>query len=538
MADSHDCDLLVLGSGAAGLAAALIGATRGARVTVLEKSETIGGTTALAGGVVWVPGNHHGVAKGIGDALETAKTLIMTTADGRAPEALVDRFLEAGPSVVQALETLAGFEFVLLEDYPDYQPELPGGRAGGRALDNPLFDTNELGEWQARLRRNPVNGKAPITITEAMAWQVFSNPMAYPFKEVYGRYKAGFVHGGAALIGRLLKSCLAAGVEVLTGVAAERLLVEDARVVGVTASDGSERRAARGVVLATGGFEWSAELSAGFLRGVPDRPNTPPSCTGDGLRMAMAVGAQLGNMAEAWWAPSVVVPDETYEGAPMYRAEFSARCLPHSLIVNREGQRFVNEAGNYNDTTRGLFAFDPTGYRYPNRDAWLIADGQFLEKYIFITAIPGRPVPDWIAQADSLADLAQQIGVDEAGLAATVERFNGFVSEGVDLDFGRGRSAFDRFYGDPNYTPNPNLGAIERSPFVAVQIHAGTLGTKGGPRTDVDARVLDTEGQVIPGLYAAGNAAASPMGGGYPGPGCTIASALIFGYLAATHACG
>jgi len=374
-----------------------------------------------------------------------------------------------------------------------------------------------------------------MSVAEAVEWGVFSNPLNLPYRDLAARFSAGLVCYGASLIGGLLKGCLDAGIKPQVSVAMDGLIAEDGTVVGAVV-DGARVRARRGVLLACGGFEWNSDLCKRFLGGVLTHPNSPPINHGDGLKMAMSVGADLANMSEAWWCPSVVVPGAEYDGVHLNRGEFAIRSLPHSIIVNRAGQRFVNEAHNYNDMMKPFFNFDPVDYDRPNLPAWLVIDQQFAEKYLLITSVPGMPAPTFIEKADTLAELAEKVGIDPIGLAATVTRFNGFAADGVDTDFRRGESVYDHCYGDPNNTPNPNLGALSKGPFYAVPVHPGALGTKGGARVDVNARVLDLDGRPIPGLYAAGNAAAGITGAGYPGAGCTIGAAMTWGWLAARHA--
>jgi len=232
----------------------------------------------------------------------------------------------------------------------------------------------------------------------------------------------------------------------------------------------------------------------------------------------------------------VVVPGEEYDGRPLSRGDFAIRSLPHSILVNRRGQRFVNEAHNYNDMMKPFFTFDPVSYDRPNLPAYLVVDQSFRDRYMLMTLLPGMPSPPWLPQAPSLDELARKIGVDPEGLAATAQRFNGFAREGVDRDFRRGESAYDHFYGDPDHRPNPNLGTIEKAPFYALEVFPGSIGTKGGPRVDADAQVLRVDGAPIRGLYAAGNVMAGVTGPGYPGAGSTIGTAMTFGYLAARHA--
>jgi succinate dehydrogenase/fumarate reductase flavoprotein subunit len=534
-----EADVVVLGTGAAGMTAALAAHAGGASVAVLEKSKLVGGTTAVSGGVVWVPNNHHLPETGITDSREEALGYVKRLTDGRSDDALVERFIDTAPAMVQWIESQTALRFKALARYPDYHPEFPGGKPGGRSLDPGLFDANDLGPWKKTLRRSPVFGMTAMSVAEATDWGVFSKPLKLPFKLLGERYGKGFVCYGGALAGQLLKALLERKIEPQVEHAARDLVVDEGRVAGVRVEKGGQEifvRARRGVVLASGGFEWNRALAAQFLGGVLTHPNSPPTNEGDGLKMAMSVGADLANMSEAWWCPSLVIPGEEYDGKQLHRGDFATRSLPHTIIVNRRGRRFVNEAQNYNDLMKAFFAFEPNAYERPNLPAWVVFDQAYLEKYALMTLMPGQPAPDWIVRAESLEELARAIGVDARGLAETVSRFNGFAVEGVDPDFGRGDSLYDHFYGDPDNKPNPNLGVIGKKPFYALQVHPGAIGTKGGARVDGDARVLRPDGSAIPGLYAAGNAMAGVTGAGYPGAGATIAAAMTFGYLAGRHA--
>ena len=538
---THETDVVVVGTGGAGLTAALAAHEAGARVVVLEKSTLVGGTTAVSGGVIWVPDNRSMKAQGLADSRAEAVEYMLRIADGRSTRELTERYLDASLAMVEFVEAATDIRFQALPDYPDYHPEFPGGKKGGRPLDNGLFDTHELGAWADKLRRNPINGRSPMTIAEAMGWGVFSNPMGFDYKLVAERYKKGIVHGGTSLMGKLLKACLARGIEPWLETPGKELVVDGTgAVVGIVARgpDGAERiiHAKKGVILASGGFEWDETLRKDFLAPELTHPLSPPSCDGDGLRMAMSLGAALGNMSEAWWTPAVAVPGETRDGKPLYRGEFSVRCLPHSIMVNRQGKRFTTESHNYNDMTKPFFHHDPFAYDRVNVPAWLIVDQAYVDRYVLITAAPGRPVPEWIHQAPTLEALAGKLGISVSGLAETVARFNRFAVEGSDPDFHRGESAFDRYYGDPRQTPNPNLGTLAKPPFYAVEIHPGAMGTKGGPKVDVDGRVQHVSGAPIAGLYAAGNVMSAIAGHGYAGPGITICTAMAWGYLSARHA--
>jgi succinate dehydrogenase/fumarate reductase flavoprotein subunit len=530
-----DTDVLVIGSGGAGLTAALAANHGGARVTLVEKSSKVGGTTAVSGGVIWVPTNHHMRELGIEDSRDEALGYIKRLADGRSDERLIETYLDEAPQMVRFIEETTPIRFKAIPRYPDYHPEFPGAKAGGRSLEAGLFDTNVLGPWKDKLRRSPVFGMTAMSVTEATDWGVFSKPRALPFKLLGERFAKGLVCYGGALTAGLFKGVLDRGIEPMLSTAGRELVVEDGRVVGLRAEQNGKElliSAKKGVILASGGFEWSRDLSARFLGGLITHPNTPPANEGDGLKMAMALGADLGNMNEAWWCPSVDVPGEEYDGKQLHRGDFAIRSLPHSIIVNKRGARFVNEAHNYNDMMKPFFAFDPVAYERPNLPAWLVIDSQFVDKYALVTIIPGMPVPEWIVRADTLEALADRIHVDGKGLAATVARFNDFARRGVDEDFTRGASVYDHFYGDPDHKPNPNLGTVEKGPFYALQVHPGAIGTKGGTRVDVKAQVLHVRGVPIPGLYAAGNVMAGITGPGYPGAGATIGTAMTFGYIA------
>jgi succinate dehydrogenase/fumarate reductase flavoprotein subunit len=472
---------------------------------------------------------------GIDDSRAEALAYITRLADGRSDARMIETFLDEAPQMLKFVEETTPLKFVALPKYPDYHPEYEGAKPGGRSLDPGLFDTKKLGAWKDKLRRSPIFGMTAMSVSEATEWGVFSKPRALPFKLLAQRYTEGLVCYGGALAGGLLSALVERGIEPMLSTAAHELLVEDGSVVGLRAERAGKETligAKRGVILASGGFEWSRELTQRFLGGVVTHPNSPPHNEGDGLKMAMSVGADLGNMTEAWWCPSIAIPGEEYDGKQLNRGDFAIRSLPHSIIVNRAGKRFVNEAQNYNDLMKPFFAFDPARYERPNLPAWLILDTQFVERYALLTIIPGMPVPEWIPRAPTLAELCQKIGVDANTVAATVQRFNGFARAGVDEEFERGKSLYDHFYGDPDHKPNPNLGTIEKAPFFALPVQPGAIGTKGGARVDDKAQVLHVRGAPIPGLYAAGNVMAGITGAGYPGAGSTIGAAMTFGYIA------
>jgi succinate dehydrogenase/fumarate reductase flavoprotein subunit len=273
-------------------------------------------------------------------------------------------------------------------------------------------------------------------------------------------------------------------------------------------------------------------MCAHFLRGPLTAPATPPWNTGDGILMGMDVGANLGSMNEAAWFPVIRIPGEEYDGRAVARLIVEERSRPGSIIVNRSGRRFVNEATSYNEIARAFHVFDPASYASANLPAWLVFDDGYRRRYSVATVMPGQPVPPWMTAADTLATLAGKLGIDGAALEATVHRFNAQASEGRDPDFGRGESAHDRFNGDVDHRPNPCLGPLTAPPFHAVELLPGSVSTKGGLLGDAQARVLGVDDDPIPGLYACGNAMASAVGIGYPGAGGMLGPGMTFGYIA------
>ncbi|WP_036857663.1 FAD-dependent oxidoreductase [Erythrobacter cryptus] len=526
-------DVIVLGTGAAGMAAALAAHEAGARVCLVERWERIGGTSAVSGGVIWVADNPWMRAAGIADSRADALAYFRSLDHGDLVDETLQAFVDHGPEALAFLAAIGALKVAVLPGYPDYYTDRPGAKPqGSRALDHDLFDLGELGEWAARiyaieeprplmLRETPLGGAAAVPGPEVLAQRLAAR-------------QCGF---GQAMVARLLKACLDRGIEPLLGVETQRLIMEGGRITGIEGVQAGKPlalRARRGVVLATGGFEWDADLRQTFLRGPVTAPASPPTATGEGLKLAMAAGARLGNMTSAWWAPTLVTPDAPWPGgAPRAQIVLIERTVPHSIMVNRAGKRFCNEAANYSALGGVFHQFDATRYDYPNLPAWLIFDAQYAARYPLGTRQPGQPLPDWVMRAETIKVLARQIGLDPAVLGATVARFNAHADAGTDPDFGRGTSPYDHFYGDRSRTgPFVTLGAIRKAPFYAVEIASGLLGTNGGPRTDGKGRVFGHDGAPIAGLFGAGNAIAAPTGGVYAGAGGTLGPALTFGYLA------
>lgn len=521
----HEVDVVVLGSGGAGLTAALTAAVNGAAVAVYEKAPTVGGTTAVSGGVVWIPA-HRRSPDGeltVADAL----TYLHAQSLGSMDDALVDTFVRTGAAMLDFVEAHSGLRFEIAAGFPDYKPELPGGRpTGGRSLSAAPFDLRQLGEWRDRITSFPADWSNVGFDAETRARLHASA----------GDDSGDLCVAGTALVAGLLKGMLDLRVTPRTDARAVELVGDTNGISGVRIDSSGRRlavRAHRGVILGTGGFEWDPVLVNAFLRGPMHGAVSPPNNTGDGLRMAMAHGADLANMGEAWWVPIVRIPGDTIEGKQRSRSVRLERTRPRSIIVNRAGRRFVNEACDYNSMAGAFHYLDPRG-GYVNDPARMVFDSLHLKRYGFLGVAPGEPVPDWFCASADLAELAGRTGIDPDGLTATVDAWNRAVAGGADPDFGRGSSAYDGYWGDDRATTlaGKTLGPLDTAPYYAVPVSVGAMGTKGGPRTDRDGRVLHVTGNPIPGLYAAGNAMAGVTGRAYGGAGGTIGPAMVFGFRA------
>jgi 3-oxosteroid 1-dehydrogenase len=547
-AGETEFDLVVVGSGAAGMTAALTAAVRGLRTVVIEKTEYFGGSTARSGGGVWIPQNAMLRKAGIADTPAEASAYLAYVAGESVPAGLRAAFLEHGPAMLDLVlaNTPLGFEWV--PNYSDYYPEAPGGKVSGRSVEPRLLDGGVLGSELAHLRPPYLPAPAGITVTQAnYRWMSLgtSHPRAiWTTARVTGRMvvtklrKRQLLSMGQALAAGLRAGLAKAGVPVWLNTPMTGLQVQDGRVTGVLVTrDGAAAvvRATRGVVLATGGFERSDDMRRRYQREpvATDWTVGSPGNTGEGILAGAAAGGVLDLMDESWWGPSIPLAS----GPVFCLAE---RSLPGSIFVNGAGERFVNEAAPYVDTVHVMY--DKHTADDPHIPCWMITDQRYRNRYVFTGLPPRKPLPRrWykagvVFRADSLAELAGQIGIPADGLAKTVAKFNDFARAGQDDDFGRGQSAYDHYYGDPNCKPNPNLAPLDRAPFYAIKIVPGDLGTKGGMRTDERARVLRADGGVVDGLYAAGNTSAMVMGRSYAGPGATIGPAMTFGYLAALDA--
>lgn len=534
----READVVVLGSGGAAMTAAISARDFGAGdVIILEKSGMVGGTTAMSGGMLWIPNNPHQIEAGLEDTDEDIVAYLDALAPGALDPETLMAFMENGPEMIRYLAEKTPVRFHAYADFPDYQPYLPGARPdGGRSLDNEAFSFDRLGKWATRV--NPTKMAYPVrgSLMEAINGTLDEATLA--------EREAGDYRGlGQALAGALFKAVLDRDIPVEFEKRARKLVKDGDRVIGVIAesADGKEFRvrARRGVVIATGGFEWNEALVRTFLRGPLTGPVSVPENEGDGLLMAIEAGAQLGNMQHAFWQQSVLEFKPQHRDAkPNYMLGSDERARPGAILVNRAGRRFVNEAANYNAMGKALHAFDAGTHSYTNLPYWLIIDQRYRDRYPTFNTQPGSPPPSYMLQADTLEELAEKAGIDPQGLVATVARFNDMVRKGHDDDFNRGDNTYDNFYmwGDEAFDPPyRTLGVIDQGPYFAVKMESGALGTAGGPRTNADAQVLDWSGNPIPGLYAAGNAMAAVLGEGYGGAGGTLGPGMTFGYIAGRH---
>lgn len=537
-------DFLIAGSGAAGMVGAIAAHDAGLSVLVVEKAEGFGGTTALSGGGIWIPDNPVLRALSRGDDRAQVRRYLQAVVGDRVQAARLDAYAERGPEVLEMLLRVSRhMKFSWCPGYSDYHPEEPGGSPMGRTIEPRPIDVRQLGADEQHLKGldMPLPMGLWLTGSEAKklmmirrdrkslrmlpvaAWRVLSNLVRRRHMKTLG----------ASLIARLRLTMKDLAIPLWLETPVISLVTEEGRVVGAVVQRAGREvriRARHGVLLATGGFEHDPEMRAAHLpeAGQPDLSSGAPTNTGDGHRLGQQAGAATDLMDDAWWMPGVRLPDGGV--FPLV----SERCIPPMVIVDAQGRRFANESAPYVN-------FVHTQLEGGHVPAYEIFDAKARSRYQFAGVLPGRDFPgSWyrtglVTRANDLTALAEAIGVPDKALTETVERFNTFAREGKDRDFGRGESAYDRYYGDPTL-PNPVLDTIDGGPYYALRIEAGDLGTKGGLVTDAAGRVLREDGSVIAGLYAAGNVSASVMGNDYAGAGATIGPAMVFGYLAARDA--
>jgi 3-oxosteroid 1-dehydrogenase len=546
-------DLLVVGSGT-GMTAALAAHELGLSVLIVEKSSYVGGSTARSGGALWLPASPVLREAGADDTTERADAYLDSVVAGSAPRQRSAAFLTHLSPTVELLRRSTPLRLFWARDYSDYHPEEPGGSAAGRTCECRPFDTSILGEYRTRLRPGVMESNIPIPTTGAdYRWMNLVARVPGKGIPTFGKRLAQgvggrllgrrYAAGGQGLMAGLFAGVLRAGIPVWTGTTLLRLAGDGDRISGaVVDHDGREVTitARRGVVLATGGFDHSMDMRWKFQSESlgANLSLGAESNTGDGIRTAQELGADIDLMDQAWWFPAVApLPGK----APAVM--LAERSLPGCLVVNQNGHRFVNESTDYMSFGQRLLGLERSGS--PVEAMWIIFDQQFRNSYVFGAELfPRMRIPQaWYdagvaVRSDNLAELGAKIGVPVSEFTATMTRFNENASAGEDPDFGRGRSAYDRYYGDPTIRPNPNLRPLVKGPFYGVKMVLSDLGTCGGLKADERARVLREDGVVIGGLYAIGNTAANAFGTTYPGAGATIAQGLVYGYIAARDAAG
>jgi 3-oxosteroid 1-dehydrogenase len=540
-------DLIIVGSGAGALVAAVTAKAAGLQPLLIEKTELIGGSTALSGGILWLPNNPLMAREGIADSrAESITYLANFTRDDDLDSTPARRaaFVDAIPEMIAAMET-QGMKYRNCPGYCDYYDHLPGGNAFGRSIQAELFNLNELGAWKSRFRRSP--GAMPLATSEAQRLLLMKRTSAgakmaaqlgarVAVQKVTRRDVVG---SGGSLQGRMLQIALRMGVEIWTETMLLDLDIQNGKVVGAHLERAGEPvhvAASKGVLIAAGGFARNLKMREQYQpHPASDRwTKANPGDTGEVIQIMERAGAGLGMMDQAWWIQTLIFPETGPHHAVL------ETCKPHSIMVDASGSRFVNESASYMEIGNAMYERNKT---VPAIPAWHVVDARYHRQYFYNTKPPGK-IPEqwlsmgWMKQGATLAELAAACGLDAAGLEATVERFNQFCREGKDEDFARGDNVYNRYYGDPTVQPNPCLGTIEEGPFYAAPLVTGDAGTCGGALINEHAQVMRPDGSVIAGLYAAGNSTASLSGPYYAGAGLSIGASSVFGYIAARHMAG
>jgi succinate dehydrogenase/fumarate reductase flavoprotein subunit len=560
--DTHECDVLAVGSGCGGMSAAVTAGHHGLNVLIVEKEPRFGGTTARSGGWLWIPGTSLARSWGIVESPEQARTYLRHEAGNSFDAARVDAFLTAGPEAVDFFTSQTAVRFDMPLTFPDYHAEAPGGVQGGRSMVTRPFDGRELGP-HIKYLGNPLpeltvfgmmlgSGKEIIHFmraTKSLTSALYvAKRLSKHIMDVVRHGRGMTLTNGNALAGRLAKSAFDLKIPLWLSSPVRELIVEDGAVRGAMVErEGRLVRvnAKRGVILACGGFPHDIARRRKMFPHAPTGNEHfspgPTGNTGDGLRLAESIGGRIEDSlpnAAAWVPVSITTRKDGSKGVMPH---FIDRAKPGVIAVTRDGLRFANEGNSYHDFVQDMVKAARPGEEIA---AFLICDHPTLRKY-GLGCVPPFPMPlghhlrtGYLKRGVTLAELAAQAGIDAKGLQATIEEFNETAREGRDPAFGKGSRAYNRYQGDALHGPNPCVAPVERGPFYAIKMVVGDLGTYAGIRTDEHARALDADGQPIAGLYAAGNDMASIMGGNYPGAGITLGPALTFGYIAGKHIAG
>lgn len=542
MAWDESWDLVVVGSGGGAMAAGLAARELGKSVLLLEKTDKVGGSTAMSGGVLWIPNHPLQAADGVDDSYEAGMAYMHATVGEAGPASSLERkdaFLRAGPAMVDMMMR-QGVAFERSEGWADYYDDRAGGCPRSRSLVSPMFDARELGAWNDKLRRGPIT--LPVTAMEGVLLTLAKRSVKGMLMVARLAWRLAIMRltgkqwltSGGSLQGRVLKTALEQGVEMRTDTPVVDLVLEGDRVVGVVVETGGVTRRIEGrdgVLIAAGGFSHNADMRAQYQPqpATTAWTNANPGDTGELIRIAMRLGAATDLMDQTIWIPSSMPPGS--QKAIFHVPELAK---PHIIAVDKQGRRFANESCSYMEFGQRMYAAGAV-------PGYMIFDSQHRNNYPWGISPPVKTPRNWLdsgymKKADNIADLAEKCGIDPVGLKATIARFNGFARSGKDEDFQRGNRVYDGVWADFTHKPSPTLGTIEKGPFYAVELVPGDVGTFGGILTDEKARVLREDGSVIQGLYATGNSTASVMGRCYPAAGASIAASYVFGYIAARHA--
>lgn len=556
----YEVDTLIVGSGNGALTAAITAHDhKGGQVLIIEKSEKVGGTSAISGGGIWIPNNHYAKAAGAKDSIEEAKTYLRTTIPAEeVSDDMIDAYLAKGPEMLAYLADKTRCEYISLAMYPDYYAKNDGAREGHRSLEPKPMARNKIAGWREMNESHQMMYAGPISFTQREAHDLMTEARFAPFMFIklmlthlldfawkkQKTKRARRITCGAAGIGRLLWSIEDRNIPLWRETALKELVQDESgKVVGaVVEQNGTEKKIKvnKGTILACGGFEHNDLMRNNHL---PKPSSSSFSAgtktnTGDGIQAAQNLNAQVDKMDHAWWVTTWSVP-----GEKIPRLSVIEKSLPGSLVVNNQGKRFANESENYMAFQHDLFNTHTESS--PNDPAWMIFDRTFRSENLIGPLMkykqrPDKALPkrflskDFLVIGNTIEELAEKAGIDVANLKQTIERFNAYARSGKDEEFQRGEAAYDRYYGKDKGQPNPCLAEVIKPPFYAIKSNPGDFGTGGGLVINTEAQVLDKDNQPIPGLYAAGNCTAALLPT-YPGPGSTLGPAMTFGYIAGKH---
>lgn len=544
----YEYDVVVVGSGASGFSAAITGKNEALSTILIEKENFYGGASALSGGGIWIPNNRYVVEAGVKDSYENAKTYLDATVGDHISNELKETFLEKGIDMLDYFHEISEhMRFTYAKDYPDYYPQLKGGKTEGRSIEPRLFNLNKLGDWRDSLKPPIVDTKGFVMtgqdfrhinmITRSWQGKVRSLSLGWRLLQ-FLLFRVRYAALGQALIGRLSLAYKELGGEIWLNTPFTNFIFKNEQVTGIQITENGQTKtikANKGVIFASGGFSRNQQYREKFLP-IPTKKawtSSPQGQTGDLLEPAKKLGAHFRFMDKVWGAPSII----DHEGTPFFLV--ADRAIPSMIITDQDGKRYINEPTPYHEFVDKMYEHnDKTGGKAIH--SWIILDHKAKRRHLFAGLFPGQDFPkayyenEIVYKADTITKLEEKMNIPRGNLLQTVGRFNGFSRSGRDADFNRGETAHDRYYGDFTLN-NPNIDEINEAPFYALRLYPGDIGTKGGVSIDKHARVLKEDGRPIEGLYACGNCAAAVVGETYPGPGATIGPGMTFGHIAAMH---